>query len=898
MWNDLSMKNKAAIIDLGVKSGVTDLDNIRNGYNSYARGGYKKWKEAIRNYKGIDIDNDPTYDYEGYYNSNPNRAWDMMKRDSDAHFTDEFKTALHPSFSNESKYSGTVNKFNPKGVIGGTWLGDNIYRLSEDQFNRDWDTDRTLDYLNDNESFPVTLQDPTGSTILRSVTVSPSVFDYLRNGNLLLERLGFPIHNKNQFKIGGNLKRKYRTDKGIYDFTTWDKGYWLLTDNKGTHKIVTAKGTVPPDVVNGAGITYYVDDKGNYYDYQPKGTLQVQGLSDSELRNYQLNQDREEAKKMSESQKKAIDEDYARNVNNTTHLKDVVVTQNSYNEANATPQWGIHDKGYFRGINSDRAWTSNAINHRLRTMFADDYTDRVANMSYFTNWLSPGQWFGAGIDALQGERNFWEGLTYGNSGWVSDNFAKEHPTAAFWLNFVGDTVAGAPVETANLVRASSTAAGRALFKSALKTDVGRNWYLSRAINSSAKGWDGTVGYNYFRDPDSWYRILSRPEVEGIQEIGMNVTSTDTKLFPTRSNNFREFIEGNELTAGTGSNEGYWMKSKNVNTSKLSVKDFFALEDSKPVQSRNRAHGNVSQASLGKPWELATSTGQIFKSGVLEGNTPSMIRTTNNGGRTNFSLFPREEVPIGSRVGFRTGEMPIEGLRYFEELPNGRYSYQGEILPDKHLYYDPVTKSFNTYRSSMLSKFLDDMLDNTSIHSKSTPYMSYQDFDFTTIPKYKEGTMAVRKDMGNNSGAFTSNGSYVEDGYLYPGTTSLSGQRDFTWMNADKPFPGVIGPKNNAYSRMFYGRTRDIPGLRYVRDMQEPVGQWRPGGRKSFVLKSEMVTPDPISLNNLVQYNIDPFSVELNTPWYTRSDYPTMSKYGIFGDLTFWHKKGGFLNKIN
>lgn len=185
MWNNLSMKDKANIIALGVKSGITNLDNIKNGYNDYAREGYKKWKEAIRNYKGIDVDNDPTYDYEGYYNSNPNRAWDMMKRDSNAHFTDEFKTALHPSFSNESRYSGSVNKFNPQGLTGGTWLGDNAYRLSEDQLNRDWDTDRTLDYFKDNEPTPVDLQDPTGSSILRSVEVTakrkPTFIDTLRN---------------------------------------------------------------------------------------------------------------------------------------------------------------------------------------------------------------------------------------------------------------------------------------------------------------------------------------------------------------------------------------------------------------------------------------------------------------------------------------------------------------------------------------------------------------------------------------------------------------------------------------------------------------------------------------------------------------------------------------------
>ena len=157
MWKDLSMANKANIIALGVKSGITDLNYIRKGYNSFERGGYTKWKQKIKEHKGIDIDNDPTYDYEGFYNSNPDRAWDMMNKASDAHFTDEFKTAIHPSFSNESRYSGYKNKYNPKGITGGTWLDDYNYRLSQSQINNDWDTDRTLDSFKVAESHPVRL---------------------------------------------------------------------------------------------------------------------------------------------------------------------------------------------------------------------------------------------------------------------------------------------------------------------------------------------------------------------------------------------------------------------------------------------------------------------------------------------------------------------------------------------------------------------------------------------------------------------------------------------------------------------------------------------------------------------------------------------------------------------
>lgn len=172
-WSDLSMTERARIIALGVQSGITNLNDIRKGYNSFARGGYTKWKEKIREHKGIDIDNDPTYDYEGFYNSDPDRAWDMMNKGSDAHFIDEYKTALHPSFSNQSIYSGHVNKFNPKGIVGGTWIDDNNYQLSQSQFDSDWDTDVTLDYFNRAEDSPVNLYAPDGATVLKGITVTP-----------------------------------------------------------------------------------------------------------------------------------------------------------------------------------------------------------------------------------------------------------------------------------------------------------------------------------------------------------------------------------------------------------------------------------------------------------------------------------------------------------------------------------------------------------------------------------------------------------------------------------------------------------------------------------------------------------------------------------------------------
>ena len=63
--------------------------------------------------------NDNSYDYRGYYNKYP-----QSQANASTHWTDEFKTAFHPTFSMESRYSGQKSQYNPNGYLGGTWLGE------------------------------------------------------------------------------------------------------------------------------------------------------------------------------------------------------------------------------------------------------------------------------------------------------------------------------------------------------------------------------------------------------------------------------------------------------------------------------------------------------------------------------------------------------------------------------------------------------------------------------------------------------------------------------------------------------------------------------------------------------------------------------------------------------
>lgn len=134
---------------------------------------YRRWLEEVAGIRGWDTKemlNDNTYNYEYFYNAQPKEAQAMLNKDADAHFTDIAKTALHPTFSVESDYSGKVSKYNSRGIIGGTWsdapyLGKKAsrYTLSDSQMRHGWNVPRTIDYLSRSEQNGVELRLPDNS---------------------------------------------------------------------------------------------------------------------------------------------------------------------------------------------------------------------------------------------------------------------------------------------------------------------------------------------------------------------------------------------------------------------------------------------------------------------------------------------------------------------------------------------------------------------------------------------------------------------------------------------------------------------------------------------------------------------------------------------------------------
>lgn len=256
------------------------------------------------------------------------------------------------------------------------------------------------------------------------------------------------------------------------------------------------------------------------------------------------------------------------------------------------------------------------------------------------------------------------------------------------MSFALESVAGAPVYnkvfqigknlTGNLVKDFARDFGYTKFG-----NWTRNKILSSQLNKNIKNWDGTVEMQYFNSPNNWYRWTETPEIEGIREVGKNVTTRDAVDINVPSNNWRTAAMDNY----SKSKEGYWYKA-DIPDEDMPLSEYLNYlknNTNKAIGSGKKygsAHGNKSQAAYGKAWDGSLSTSGIGQLGLLEG--PVGIQIPFGKTRTSFKLTPIEEVPIGGRVGFSTGEMPMDNLGWFTKLPNGRFKYNGQVLPYKRI----------------------------------------------------------------------------------------------------------------------------------------------------------------------------------------------------------------------
>ena len=111
----MANKTKRSLEDAG-RISDEEYYNIMEGV---AERHYRYWDLPNPDYALLQALNSNVYNYRGYYNKYP-------KGDGNAkdHWSDEFKTVYHPTFSDESVYSGKKSQYNPKGLKGGYWIGE------------------------------------------------------------------------------------------------------------------------------------------------------------------------------------------------------------------------------------------------------------------------------------------------------------------------------------------------------------------------------------------------------------------------------------------------------------------------------------------------------------------------------------------------------------------------------------------------------------------------------------------------------------------------------------------------------------------------------------------------------------------------------------------------------
>lgn len=181
-WNDLSMKDKASYIRMGVENGITDLDIVREVYNKFADGGpikksYKDFSTRLSKAWNNENLSKHDYDYQKYYNDDPEEAYrqlESIEHGGKGHFPDGGKSGTYKT-SNHPTYPDLGNN---------SWLNnDRIFNMSARQANQglnnirdEINTDRILDYLGSdlkyNNGATKVMYD--GAYQLPSVTVTPN----------------------------------------------------------------------------------------------------------------------------------------------------------------------------------------------------------------------------------------------------------------------------------------------------------------------------------------------------------------------------------------------------------------------------------------------------------------------------------------------------------------------------------------------------------------------------------------------------------------------------------------------------------------------------------------------------------------------------------------------------
>lgn len=439
------MKEKADIIKMGVDSGLTHLNDIRDTYNSFAEGGYKKWRDALLEW-GPYLEEDvmsenPSYDYRGFYYDNPDAAWDMLREDSGTHFTDKFKYPSHPTFSNESIYSFGDH-------VGGRWeeLDDGRAFYIPSEYTNNPERMATLrKYLNNtgegyavgNEvHFPSDGLNPKVGYTFDDIVVTPKAW----GGRI------------NRFDEGG----------GMDDWNSYYGGY----EPEGMYSYYVSDAYPPIYVDRETEDLYYVNWK--------DGRMRMQRLSslDEGYEIYNKAKEREKkereerlAKKREERQKeldkheaaeRKKQEDRERRERERQELEDKMARDTEIRRQKSQAKEERRRKreekrgaeinrgvALVQGAMDQSAYVDKQLPSKVMTAYNNqeaakhEKSESEKMTTRLMNTMSFPQLVRGVYDAATGEKSFAESME-GNNGIVPDVVAQDDPDRAFMTNLMGD----------------------------------------------------------------------------------------------------------------------------------------------------------------------------------------------------------------------------------------------------------------------------------------------------------------------------------------------------------------------------------------------------------------------------------------------------------------------------
>lgn len=213
MWKDLSIQEKAALINIGVKNGLYDLEDIKNSYNKYAEGGPINPYSAgslvdtiYKNSKKEEYLGEPSHHYDftiseeeanrlGYY------------PDKRGHRDDRVKKSTHPTHPSRGKWNSLEEfELTDKGMENPNY---------------------TLFGLNDGGQDPQAVMTYKGGVVLPEITVTPKkkyVYNPYDNINIYTkgeDLQGYDTLSNRQDSnkyAGGGYKPSSRIKKQIADW--------------------------------------------------------------------------------------------------------------------------------------------------------------------------------------------------------------------------------------------------------------------------------------------------------------------------------------------------------------------------------------------------------------------------------------------------------------------------------------------------------------------------------------------------------------------------------------------------------------------------------------------------------------------------------------------------------